>query len=205
MLIQCRADLLIIRNSPQLSEILTSIANGENSATNNLRSYVQEKINDARSAAQFNKAFADLGDAIPEGVPESAPDDDRLRAEETGRSQENLSEPDQGVTDYELRRSRAPQRPQTEEAFFPGFEQAVKDQHAAAAKLQGEQLTERLNRRPKSIESAAGQMESKSPSFRGVPMRPHKRNLRAAGDTEGKRATGEGGEGSRTDERGHGD
>jgi hypothetical protein len=62
------------------------------------------------------------------------------------------------------------------EGVLPGMEKAVEEQKAGAAKVQGEDLTREANT-PKSIEAAAGEMETKSPLFRGTAASPQRELL----------------------------
>jgi hypothetical protein len=55
---------------------------------------------------------------------------------------------------------------------FPGMETAVKEQDEAAARARAEEMTNELNRPKGDIERAAGEMESKSPLFRGTAASP---------------------------------
>jgi hypothetical protein len=64
-------------------------------------------------------------------------------------------------------RAAEPAQPE-EEGVLPGMAPALREQREAAGRYQGERLTEELNRPPESVEEAAGQMERKSPLFRGT-------------------------------------
>jgi hypothetical protein len=70
----------------------------------------------------------------------------------------------------------APAAPQAKlkspEGILPGMNDAVVQQRIAAGVEQGRQLTEKLNATPRSIEAAAGEMETKSPLFRGTDASP---------------------------------
>ena len=54
------------------------------------------------------------------------------------------------------------------------MERAVREQAEGAARVQGERLTEQINRPAESIEAAAGEMERRSPLFRGTEASPQK-------------------------------
>ncbi len=60
------------------------------------------------------------------------------------------------------------------ENVLPGLEDTVAEQQSAASRYQAEQLTEQLNRPAESIEPAAGEMERKSPLFRGTEASPQR-------------------------------
>ena len=51
--------------------------------------------------------------------------------------------------------------------ILPGLEKVVAEEKSAVERERGRQLTELFNRPPESIERQAGEMETKSPLFRG--------------------------------------
>jgi hypothetical protein len=61
-------------------------------------------------------------------------------------------------------------------AILPGMEEHVEKQNSAAAIVQAESLTKEMNT-PKNVDKAAGEMERKSPLFRGTPASPQRELL----------------------------
>jgi len=61
-------------------------------------------------------------------------------------------------------------------AILPGMEEHVEKQKSAAAIVQAESLTKEMNT-PKNVDKAAGEMERKSPLFRGTPASPQRELL----------------------------
>ena len=149
---------------PDLAAFLTDAAQGKISTWTETKqdqlAKIEEKISNARQAIEFGRAIDDLagkersatgGNAGEEEAsaarrPESAGID---QTEAPGRRPEEIGGP-----------------------ILPGMEGAVAEQSRAAGVEQGKRLTEEANRPPESIESAAGEMETKSPLFRGTEASP---------------------------------
>jgi hypothetical protein len=68
---------------------------------------------------------------------------------------------------------RIPQIGKGQTGVIPGMEEDVARQNEGAAKVAGEKLTAEANR-PKDISAAAGEMETKSPLFRGTEASPQR-------------------------------
>jgi hypothetical protein len=82
--------------------------------------------------------------------------------ERAGTEAEPLSEEDKAAKQAAEERKKG---------ILPGMGKAVAEQQAGAAKVKGEELTAQANA-PRSIEAAAGEMETKSPLFRGTAASP---------------------------------
>lgn len=132
---------------PDLARTLRDIKAGKFSALGNLRTYVERTLKDADSAAAFDKALGELSqEELRESTPEPSGRGDQPR--EANQQAVKLGPP-----------------------VLPGMEQAVEENKASAAVELGKKLTQKINE-PRSIESAAGEMESKSPLFRGTGASP---------------------------------
>ncbi|MGC1107098.1 MAG: hypothetical protein WA876_11215 [Candidatus Acidiferrales bacterium] len=79
-----------------------------------------------------------------------------------------LRNPEEPMSDWD--RIAARETPAT----LPGMETAVREQHASAEQRAGEELTQEFARPLSSIESQAGEMETKSPLFRGTEASPQR-------------------------------
>lgn len=130
---------------PELAGHLDSLANGEFPAYDSLYDFAklaEGRLNDAKAAAEFNREL------------------EKLAAEE----RESAGEGDEAL--HEPRPENGPT------GIIPGLEDAAAEQAHAAAITRGEKLTQEANRPLGSIESAAGEMETKSPLFRGTEASP---------------------------------
>jgi hypothetical protein len=134
---------------PELAQILSDASTGKlgvfDGSIDQVRQWAERHIEDARQLTGFSSAIDELAAAE--------------RAEHAGAG---------GAP--EVPRAAGESRPG--EGVFPGLESAVAEQRRGAAQRQGEKLTEQINRPPESIEAAAGEMETKSPLFRGTEASP---------------------------------
>lgn len=130
----------------ELSDTLTHLANADGRGFTNLRQYVEQKVTDATQAAQFYRLVDAAAKEAREASVESAPRPSSEVRKETGAGQQAL----------------------------PGLESAIKEQKTAAETVRGEKLTEEAKRPLGNIDQAAGEMESKSPLFRGTGASPQK-------------------------------
>ena len=130
---------------PELAGHLDSLGNGEFPAYDSLYDFAklaEGRLNDAKAAAEFNREL------------------EKLAAEE----RDSAGEGDEAVHE--------PSAAHGQEGIIPGLEHAAAEQAHAAAITSGENLTKEVNRPLGSIESAAGEMETKSPLFRGTEASP---------------------------------
>lgn len=130
---------------PDLARTLRDIKAGSFSAVSRLRDFIERTLKDADSAAAFDKAISDLS------------------TEELSSSSEESS--GRGDHPREANQQAVELGPQS---TLPGLEGAVAENKKMAAVELGKKLTEKINEPPKSIESAAGEMETMSPLFRGT-------------------------------------
>ncbi|MGB6876128.1 MAG: hypothetical protein WBD87_08840 [Candidatus Acidiferrales bacterium] len=126
---------------------LNSIVNGEFPAYDSLHDFArmaEGRLNDAKAAAEFNHEV------------------EKLAAEERESAGKG----------YETLHGLGPEN--SPGGILPGLEDATAEQARAAAVTRGERLTQEANRPLGSIESAAGEMETKSPLFRGTKASPQR-------------------------------
>jgi hypothetical protein len=134
---------------PELAQTLRDVSAGKYSGWSGLAKFAKEKLNEADAAAAFDKAVSDLSaEESTEGVQELGPESSRPR-------QENLQAAELGA-----------------QKTLPGLESAVQENKQSAAVELGRKLTEQTNRPAESFNAAAGEMESKSPLFRGSAASP---------------------------------
>jgi hypothetical protein len=134
---------------PDLARMLRDAAAGKYSGMTGLRSFIEARLHEAEAAAGFDKTISELSaEELSSGAEESA-----------GHS-DNPREADQQAVEL------GPQ------STLPGLEGAVAENKKMATVELGKKLTEKINEPAKSIESAAGEMESKSPLFRGTGASP---------------------------------
>lgn len=132
---------------PELAGQLDSIVRGEFPTYDSLYDFAkmaERKLNDAKAAAEFSREI------------------EQLAAEE----RESAREGDEAL------HGPVPENGPT--GIIPGLEHAAAEQARAAAITRGEKLTQEINRPLGSIESAAGEMETKSPLFRGTEASPQR-------------------------------
>ncbi|HZP33896.1 MAG TPA: hypothetical protein VFB23_11105 [Candidatus Acidoferrales bacterium] len=152
---------------PELARNLTELSEGKVTlAPDALREYIREKVADATQATQFSDAFdAAIDEARQAGAAPPGATDEGLH----GEASENAGP---ATSPSELSASRTGISPAEKLGVLPGFDAHIRAQREGAARVQGEQLTERMNRQPESIEPAAGEMERLSPLFRGTGASP---------------------------------
>jgi hypothetical protein len=139
---------------PELAQILTDASSGKlgvfDGSIDQVRQWAERHIADAKQLTALSSSIDELAEAehAEHAGTGGAPEGPRTAGQ---------SRPGEGV--------------------FPGFESAVAEQRRGAAERQGEKLTEQINRPPESIEAAAGEMETKSPLFRGTEASPQRELL----------------------------
>ncbi len=142
---------------PDLARMLRDAAAGKYSGMTGLRSFIEKSLHEAEAAAGFDKAITDLSaEELSSGT------------EESSGSGDNAREANQQAIEL------GPQ------STLPGLENAVAENKKSAAVELGRKLTEKINEPAKSIESAAGEMETKSPLFRGTGASPQNEMFGAA-------------------------
>jgi hypothetical protein len=174
----------------ELSETLAQVAGGDGRGFKNLRQYLQEKVANAEQARDFFKSVdAAAAEARQAGAEESSNEARELREPESGRTQES-PEAATGQGAPQDSRFFAPgklsQRASAErQRALPGFESAIEEQIASAEGVRGEKLTEEANQPLGDISNAAGEMERRSPLFRGTAASPQGELLDALDQVEG--------------------
>lgn len=130
---------------PELSQALTDIADRKmRVGATGLKKFLEEKLDDASQAAEFSKAF----------------DEATGEATETAEAAGSSDQPREPLSEKEI------------EGALPGMSGHIREQQAAAGTEQARKLTEHMNRPAESIEGKAGEMESRSPLFRGTAASP---------------------------------
>lgn len=164
---------------PALADELEGLAEGRYYDVQQFKDFVDRKIHDSKTAADFNKIFEDY-DA--EAATESAADRESTDLREPGGDEHDGEETARDNAFSELNQSLQRQAPEPREAenqtrnqlkTLPGFHKVVAEEKAAAGKVQAEKLTEKINT-PENIDRAAAEMESKSPLFRGTEASPQR-------------------------------
>ena len=161
---------------PDLAKFLSDAAEGRISLWTQTKrdqlAKISEGIDNARAAIEFTRAVDALAqEERASNVPES-PEGRR----ETGALG--------GPTSQRITPQESPELVQREEreGVLPGFGPALEEQRRAAGIEQGRRLTEEANRPPESIEGTAGEMERKSPLFRGTEASPQREIFPPRGD-----------------------
>ncbi|MFY9531447.1 MAG: hypothetical protein WBC04_12380 [Candidatus Acidiferrales bacterium] len=151
---------------PEMAENLDRLARGHFPMYSNLYDFAnmaKEQLDDAQTVSEFTRAVDELSNAERRGTtPESVTSLPRIGAADRP---EEASRPLHPLDIY---------LGSEEPGVLPGLGAAVREQRAAAAAEQGRQLGKEFNRPPESIERAAGEMETKSPLFRGTEASPQK-------------------------------
>lgn len=129
---------------PDLAQTLRDVAAGKYSAALKFAEFAKGKLNEAESATAFAKAIDAAAEGSTEDVSESS-------AENPPENQGNQQAIELGI--------------------LPGMQRAVAENRASAAVELGRRLSDKINE-PRSVESAAGEMEQKSPLFRGTAASP---------------------------------
>src|SRR5690242_19406161 len=185
-------------NDQDLSDSLSRLANSDGRGFKNLREYVQEKIENAKQARDFFRAIDEAANEAREAsTPETSEHGGGTRTAESSGSEGTANAPAQSTP----QNARSSESSQSEENQFaknsfnltptksranptaetpdilPGLENAVEEQRANAARVRGERLTEEANQPLGNVNEAVGQMESKSPLFRGTEASPQRELL----------------------------
>lgn len=165
-------------HDPELSETLAQLANGDGRGFKNLRQYIEGKIADAEPARDFYRLIdAAAAEAREASAAEPAERGNELREEESAKPAEgtetNAAKEPAANTEL-LKAETVKQKPSEKQNVLPGLESAVEEQKAGAERVRGEKLSEEVKRPLGNIDQAAGEMERKSPLFRGTEASPQR-------------------------------
>lgn len=156
------ATATVEKDDPELAQTLRDIKAGKYSGMSGLRKFIKENVDAAKA---FDTAIFDTTTDETEGSAAGS-------RESGGR---NLEEEAREVT---------PQK----NPVLPGLEKAVAENKKSAAVELGRKLTDKINEPAKSIESAAGEMETKSPLFRGTSASPQNEMFGKSEPTQERRS-----------------
>lgn len=156
---------------PELEEAAKSVDTDEPELAKTLRDIAAGKWNTVKNLRKFIKENLDAAKAFDTSIFEA-------ESEEVSRSASGSSESSGGASEEE--------KPQPVELgpqkTIPGLESAVAENKKQAAVELGRKLTDKINEPAKSIESAAGEMETLSPLFRGSAASPQNEMFRPGGN-----------------------
>lgn len=141
---------------------------------NKVRAEQAEKRKAAGQPEATTRPMRTLADAVTTPEADRPRLEAKIAADESALALRNVSEANKAVLRDRIGEAKGRLAAMRESSTLPGMETAVREQAEAAAAHKGGELTKEFARPLSSIEEKAGQMETKSPLFRGTEASPQK-------------------------------